>query len=141
MTPPCLSSITLGVRDHARSLAFYRAVGFRVLADDERGTVLAAHGLRLILRGWTELADDFGVAPETGGFRGSHLTLHLADQAAVDGTYDTWITAGAIGVRQPAAKDWGGYAGVAADPDAHLWEMSFAPGIATVLALPDGQDA
>lgn len=133
MTTPCLSSITLGVRDRARSLAFYRAVGFRVLADDALGTVLTAHCLNLIIRSWTDLADEFGMAPQAGGFRGSHLTVHLADAGEVDAAYATWITAGGIGVRQPAARDWGGYAGVLADPDAHLWELCFAPGIADVL--------
>ncbi|QGF23742.1 VOC family protein [Raineyella fluvialis] len=135
MTPSCLSSITLGVRDRARSEAFYQAVGFEVLGDDELGTLLAAHGLHLILRNWADLADDFGVAPEAGGFRGSHVTLHLADRDIVDGTYATWITAGAIGVRQPTEKPWGGYAGVVADPDGHLWEMCFVAGIESVLGL------
>lgn len=139
MTSACLCSITLGVRDRARSQAFYRAVGFRPLAEDELGAILVRDGVHLVLRNWAALAQDTGVAPEASGFRGSHLTLYFSDKAAVDATYGTWIAAGAIGVRQPSTRSWGGYAGIAADPDGHLWGMCFAPRLQKPLAFPEEQ--
>ncbi len=126
--PQRLSLITLGVRDVARSTAFYEALGWVKSSESPpevsffpmAGGVLAVWG-----RG--DLAADAGVTDEGVGFRGVAVAINLESADAVDAAYATWVAAGGAGLTAPHATDWGGYTSYVADLDGHLWEIAHNP--------------
>ena len=82
-----ISFITLGVRDLARSRAFYRALGWRNQAaartlspSTEAGSVAFA------LFGREALAEDASVPNEGSGFPAFTLAHNVASEATVDAT-------------------------------------------------------
>ncbi|HVY03255.1 MAG TPA: VOC family protein, partial [Caulobacterales bacterium] len=74
-----VSLITLGVRDLARSRAFYEAIGFRPSSSsqDEIVFIQLSGGVALALFGWDALAEDAQVSPEGHGFRGVTLAHNV----------------------------------------------------------------
>jgi uncharacterized protein len=69
----CLSLVTLGVSDLAKSTAFYEALGFRRKSRGAAGVAfLEAGGIILSLWPTAELAKDAEIeSANSGGFRGS----------------------------------------------------------------------
>jgi predicted lactoylglutathione lyase len=134
---PRISLVTLGVRDLARAQEFYAALGWYG-QEVEETVFFQAGGLVLVLWSAEALAADSGASPTPGGvvlaqnLRTPHeVDLLLADAAA----------AGAVVTRPAAATFYGGYAGCFADPDGHVWEIAYNPGLPLAedgtLILPD----
>ena len=126
---PKISLVTLGVSDLGRARAFYAdglAWPVKDVPSDEI-VFLPLAGAWLALFGREALAADSGVAPEGSGFRGVTLAHNVESRAAVDAFVARAEQAGARVVASPAEKPWGGYAGVFADPDGHLWEVAWNP--------------
>jgi uncharacterized protein len=132
-----ISLVTLGVEDLERSLAFYRdGLGFPtqgiVGTEFEIGAVAffeLESGLKLALWPRTSLAADCGLAlgpPSPAGFSLAH---NVASQAEVDAVMLQAQRAGAKVVKPAQQAFWGGYAGYFQDPDGHLWEVAFNPGL------------
>ncbi len=138
LTPQRLSLVTLGVSDVARSAAFYEAVGFERRHDLGEVVFLATAGPVLSLFGRTDLAADAGVPSDGSGFRGVTLACNRDSTAEVDETYAAWVAAGARAVKEPVAAEWGGYSGYVADPDGHLWEIAYNPGVDLMRIGEDG---
>ena len=55
------------------------------------------------------------------------LAQNFPSEAGVDAVIEQARAAGATVVKKPGATDWGGYHGVFADPDGHLWEICHNP--------------
>ncbi|MEU7753481.1 VOC family protein [Micromonospora sp. NPDC049171] len=136
-----ISLITLGVSDLARATAFYQHLGWQG-QEVEETVFLQAGGLALVLWGRDKLAADAGIDdPGTDGFGGVTLAQNVRSRAEVDEVIATATEAGAT-VTKPAGETfYGGYAGYFADPDGHLWEISWNPGFTLAadgtLTVPD----
>ena len=125
-----VSLVTLGVGDLARARAFYEALGWR--GQEVQETVFFQAGpVVLVLWGREELAADCGVpAGAPGGFDGVALAHNVRSPDEVREVVEAARAAGARVTREPAPTSYGGFAGVFADPDGHLWEVAHNPGFA-----------
>lgn len=126
---PKIGLITLGVRDLARSLSFYRdgldwpTHGYK---PDAGVVFFSLQGTWLALYPRDKLAEDAAV-PDGQGFGGITLAHNEPSPEQVDAAYAQAIAAGARAVKQPQKVFWGGYSGYFADPDGHMWEIAFNP--------------
>ena len=109
-----LSAITLGVRDMARSVPFYRALGFALRYGGETAafTSFAAGDsyLNLVV-----------IAPETGISWWGRVIFHVRN---VDELYQRALAAGLRPDGAPTDASWGERYFHISDPDGH--ELSFA---------------
>lgn len=136
-----VSLITLGVADLAASRTFYAELGWD--GQEVQETVfIQAGGLALVLWGRDKLAADAGIAdPGAGGFGGIMLAHNVGSREQVDAIMTDAQAAGASITRPAQETFYGGYAGVFADLDGHLWEIADNPGFTLgpdgALVLPD----
>jgi len=137
-----ISLVTLGVTDLTRARAFYERLGWR--GQEVQETVFFQAGASaLVLWGRDKLAADAGVA--TAGappaFGGVVLAHNVRSPEEVDEALTAAQDAGGTVTRPAAAAFYGGYAGIFADPDGHLWEIAHNPGFTLTddgeLLLPD----
>jgi catechol 2,3-dioxygenase-like lactoylglutathione lyase family enzyme len=133
---PRVSLVTLGVRDVARSTAFYEALGWPLSPASVPGEVsfFATDGGLLGLWGEDALVEDTGLPAPAPGFRGTSLAINLESPAEVDAAFEQVREAGGVVVKAPEPTPWGGYVGYFQDPDGHLWEIAHNP------AWPIGPD-
>ena len=138
---PRLSLVTLGVTDLERARAFYEQLGWRGQQVEE--TVFFDAGrVVLVLWGRDKLALDSGVA-DTGrdSFDGVVLAHNVRSAEEVEQVAAAAEAAGATMTRPPGETFYGGYAACFADPDGHVWEISYNPGFALdedgSIILPD----
>ncbi len=128
-----LTMVTLGVRDLARSRAFYEAGLGWTLGSGVEGQVAFYQlgGMLLGLYGLEALAEDakleLAVLKPGKNFGGITLAYNQRDRAAVDATLKEAEAAGATILKPAQEVFWGGYSGYFADPDGHPWEVSFNP--------------
>ena len=140
--------ITLAVGDLERALAFYRdglglpttgVTGTAFAGDDENpaGDVVMFNldgGLIFALYPRSELAKDAEVpleAPSTGAFSIGHVVPTRED---VDALLARAVAAGATSTGPAHDRPWGIYSGYFRDPDGHLWEIIWNPGLAPASA-------
>lgn len=123
-----VTMVTLGVRDLARSKAFYDALGWRPAREMEGVAFYQMHG------GWVvalyplqELGDDMDRDPATLGTGAVTLAVNHNSEEEVDADVHRALQAGATLVKGAQATAWGGYSGYWADPDGHVWEVSHNP--------------
>jgi catechol 2,3-dioxygenase-like lactoylglutathione lyase family enzyme len=127
---PKISIVTLGVRDFAKSLAFYRdGLGFPTHnhKDGEEHVMFAMEGSWLSLYPRHLLADDATVPDDGKGFSGVTLAQNEPSPERVDAVFAQAIAAGGRAVKTPQDVFWGGYSGYFADPDGYLWEVAYNP--------------
>jgi len=136
-----VSLITLGVADLGAARNFYAALGWH--GQEVQETVFVqAGGLGLVLWGRSKLAEDSGIE-DTGAdsFDGVVLAQNVRARAEVDAIMADAEAAGATITRTATETFYGGYAGVFADLDGHLWEIAHNPGFTLApdgtLVLPD----
>lgn len=125
---PRLSVVTLGVESIARSRAFYEAMGLTASADSNDSVVFFQAG-GVILAIWTAaaLAADAGIPdPERGSARVC-LAWNVASEAEAGAALALAVSAGARLIKPGHKSFWGGYLGYFADPDDHLWEVTYNP--------------
>ncbi len=123
-----ISMITLGVRNLAASLAFYRdGLGFPTYnyVEGQNCIMFKLEGTWLALYPRASLADDAAVASRGSGFPGFALAHNVGSKALVDETFA--VAAGATPVKEPQDVFWGGYSSYFADPDGFLWEVAWNP--------------
>jgi catechol 2,3-dioxygenase-like lactoylglutathione lyase family enzyme len=125
----CLSLVTLGVSDLAKSTAFYEALGFRRKATGVDGVAFfEAGGVILSLWPTAELAKDAEIAfANPSGFRGMSLAWNCTSASDVNRALARATAAGATLIRSAQTVFWGGYTAYFADPDGHLWEVAHNP--------------
>ncbi len=137
---PHITIITLGVDDLERSVAFYRdGLGFPtkgvIGTEFENGAVAFFNlksGLKLALWPRKSLAADTGMPSQSS--RGVELSLghNVSSPDEVDAIMRQAQEAGGRTVKSAQPTFYGGYAGYFQDPDGHLWEIAFNPGIASL---------
>ncbi len=125
---PRINIVTLGVRDFARAVRFYRD-GLRWSAAVEMGdfVLFDTGGVAVALYPRDLLANDAGVTPGAEGFGGVTLAQNVASREEVDRVISDACAAGATLLRTASEKEWGGYSGYFADPDGHPWEVAYNP--------------
>ena len=122
-----LSLVTLGVRDLARSRAFYEALGWKTGASPADDVVFfQTGGMIVALWGRDQLAEDSGV-DDGGGWGGVTLALNVRSPVEVDAVIEEARAAGARIARAGAETFWGGYSALFVDPDGHPWEVAHNP--------------
>lgn len=128
--PPRVSLVTLGVKDVARSTAFYVALGWPLSSASVPGDVSFFKTAGGLLALWNEdsLSADAGSPGTPGADRLDHaLAINVESREEVDAALATAVAAGAHIARPALETDWGGYNGYFADPDGHLWEVAHNP--------------
>jgi catechol 2,3-dioxygenase-like lactoylglutathione lyase family enzyme len=126
---PKIGLVTLGVRDLARALAFYRdGLGWPTHAYNPDAAIVffALEGTWLALYPRDKLAEDARLA-DGQGFGGITLAHNEPSQMQVDAVYAQAVAAGATPIKPPAKTFWGGYSGYFTDPDGYPWEIAFNP--------------
>jgi catechol 2,3-dioxygenase-like lactoylglutathione lyase family enzyme len=130
---PRLTLVTLGVRDLAQSLRFYRdGLGWPVASEADNVAFIRVGGVILSLYPWHLLAEDAGLPAGEGAsadaFPGFTLAHNVASKELVDQVLAAAVDAGARLVKPAVDVFWGGYSGYFADPDGCLWEVAWNPG-------------
>jgi predicted lactoylglutathione lyase len=134
MIPARISLVTLGVRDVARSKAFYKALGWEAAIDTDDFAVFRTAGPLLAVYPEADLARDMGGSGASAAsgvephVRQSSLAINVESPDEVDRCVAEMMAAGAALLAAPAAAEWGGYTSIVADPDGHAWEIAHNPG-------------
>lgn len=126
---PCVTVITLGVSDLARSRKFYcEGLGFAPSSSsNEHITFMQAGGVVLALYDRSSLAHDANLPAQGSGFGGVTLARNLGSKAEVDAALATAERAGGRILKPAQEVFWGGYSGYFADPDGHPFEVAYNP--------------
>ena len=134
---PRIRLVTLGVDDLERAVAFYRdGLGLSttgiVGTEFENGAVAFFNlesGLKLALWPRRSLAADAGLPVQPGSATDFSLAHNVTSASEVDAVMNQAAGAGATVVKPAQPTFYGGYAGYFQDPDGHLWEVAFNPGL------------
>lgn len=137
---PHITLLTLGVDDLERAVAFYRdglglATQGIVGKEYENGAVAFFNldgGLKLALWPRKSLAADSGLAMQAPSALEMSIAHNVGSEQEVDAVMRQAELAGARIVKPAQATFYGGYAGYFQDPDGHLWEIAFNPGLASL---------
>lgn len=128
---PRVSLITLGVKNVARSRAFYvDGLGWPLAPQsvDSTAFIQLAGGVVLALFDRASLAADAGLRDGTAtGFGGITLAQNVPSKAAVEHCLGLAEAAGAQILKPAQDSFWGGYCGYFADPDGYPWEIAWNP--------------
>ena len=128
---PRISTITLGVKDMARAIRFYRdGLGFPTHAkDDAEIAVFLTPGTRLALYPLPALAADISPAlrPASAGFGGITLAHNVRRKEQVAEVLKLAHAAGGTIVKEAQDVFWGGHSGYFTDPDGYFWEVVWSP--------------
>jgi predicted lactoylglutathione lyase len=129
--------ITLGVADLERSVSFYRdGLGLPtsgiVGTEFENGAVAFFNlesELKLALWPRQSLAADSGLPLQAPSALEVCIAHNVSSRTEVDAVMSQAARARASIVKSAQVTFYGGYAGYFQDPDGHLWEVAFNPGI------------
>ncbi len=128
---PKVSIITLGVKDLAKSIAFYQRLGFILETEDNTDKIAFFYtdgaSARFALFPRKELAKDIGISEKGSGFHGFTLAHNESSPEDVDTTLMEAEAAGATIIKPGQKVFWGGYSGYFADLDGYYWEVAFNP--------------
>jgi catechol 2,3-dioxygenase-like lactoylglutathione lyase family enzyme len=129
MMEPRISLVTLGVRDLAASVAFYRdLIGWIPTTATDEVAFFDLGGLVFGLWPHAELAADLGlVADGLGPYHGFTIAHNVRSRDEVDAVFESLRAAGATITKAPVETDWGGYSGYFVDLDGHAWEVAHNP--------------
>ncbi|WP_100065457.1 VOC family protein [Miniphocaeibacter massiliensis] len=129
-----INLICLGVKDLARSLAFYKNIGFNTYEKDDSPPIVFFdnQGSKLELYPIEELAKDINEKnpPKliTGGFYGITLACNMKSEVEVDLLIKLVEKHGGIITKRPEKVFWGGYSGYFQDLDGYYWEVAYSSG-------------
>ena len=123
-----VTMVTLAVADIEVSRAYYAALGWQEAeGGNEKIAFFKLRGLFLSLYSKEALTEDIGmpiIERTTGAIT---LATNYNSPTEVDSAFEAALAAGAVKVTAPAKVFWGGYSGMVADPDGHLWEYAHNP--------------
>ena len=134
---PHITVITLGVDDLEQSVRFYRD-GMGLTTEGIIGTEFAhgavaffdlQTGLKLALWPRASLAQDSGLPVSPPCPTEFSLGHNVGSRDEVDAVMAQAKAAGAAIVKAAQETFWGGYAGYFQDPDGHVWEVVWNPGM------------
>ena len=124
--------MTLGVRDLARSLAFYRdGLGWPPSSSSNENIAfftLPGSGIALFER--EALATDAGVPMPPTPAPPVTLAYLVRGRDEVEPLLEHVRALGVGHVGEPIERHWGGFSGYFADPDGFLWEVAHNPFVA-----------
>jgi predicted lactoylglutathione lyase len=125
-----LTLVTLGVHDLAAARAFYGRLGWEEApASQDSVAFFLLGGTVLALWPSTELAADAGVEHvPPAAFAGYSLAINVDRAEAVDAALVEAVAAGGTLVKEAVTTVFG-RSGYFADPEGHLWEVAFNPGL------------
>lgn len=132
-----ITVLTLGVQDLQKSFEFYTALGLKSKAgiigtEFEYGAVAffeLGNGLRLALWPKKSIAKDTGIRENAPSATEFTLGYNVTGSGEVEAVIRLARECGAVIIKEPAATFYGGYAGYFQDPDGHLWEVAWNPGL------------
>ena len=136
--------VTVGVEDLRRSRTFYSdGLGWDPLLDlDEVVFYQAGFGLLFAIWPLADLMADVGRSSRPGS--SFSLGHNVDSRQEVDRVIERARKAGATILKEPQdAPFFGGYQGYFADPDGHLWDIVYNPGLSVlsdgtvILGAPD----
>lgn len=124
-----LHLVTLAVADLDRAAAFYAGIGLvRHLRQAPGVAFFAAGNVVLSLYPRESLAQDVGAPiPQASGAGRITLACNVASEDQVAAVLERALAAGGTCLRPPFRASWGGTVSYFADPDGHVWEITFAP--------------
>lgn len=127
---PRVSLITIGTRDFARAVRFYRdGLGWPMSSASQGDTAFFKTG-GAVLTVWSreKLAADAQIPDDGGsGFGGITLSHNVPTREAVDTVLAEALAAGATLLVPARTAEWGGYIAHFADPDGYVWEVAWNP--------------
>ena len=134
---PHITVVTLGVDNLERAVFFYRdGLGFSTTGiigtEFENGAVAffdLQAGLKLALWPRESLAADCRVPVSPRSATELSLGHNVSSPEEVDAIMAQAAQAGATITKPAQPTFYGGYAGYFQDPDGHLWEIVFNPGL------------
>lgn len=120
-----VTTIMLGVKDLARSKAFYASLGGTIDKDYPNfvSVTLGEGSSSLALYEREAAAQDAGVSSEGSGFRGVSFHYIVPSRDMVDEVMGKAEAAGGAVVRAAAGAQWG-YSAYFSDPDGYLWKVA-----------------
>lgn len=127
-----INLICLGVKSVAKSLAFYKSLGFVTYEKDDNPPIVFFDnaGTKLELYEIGALAQDIHVSnpptPSDASFKGFTLACNMKTKQEVDELFALAKEVGAKILKEPELAFWGGYSGYFADPDGYVWEVAHA---------------
>jgi predicted lactoylglutathione lyase len=127
--PPLANTITLGVQDLQRERAFYAALGWPVVFEDDDFIAFELRGMVLTLFPVEKLAADSRTRPEVGhgGIRFS-VIISVDTPEEVDEFADRVRAAGGTLTKPPVAPEFfEGRDAYFSDPEGNFWEIAYAP--------------
>lgn len=135
---PHITVLTLGVDDLERAVAFYRdGLGFEtqgiIGTEFENGAVAFFNlqgGLKLALWPRKSIAADTGLAKGPSSSTEFTIGHNVDSKEEVDAAMAQAGRAGALIFKPAQDTFYGGYAGYFKDPDGHIWEVVYNPGLA-----------
>ncbi|HEX2153331.1 MAG TPA: VOC family protein [Acidimicrobiia bacterium] len=121
---PRVTAVTLAAPDVASTVDFYRrAFGWDPAFINDEVAFFDLGGMVLSL--WSGLGDELGhELPPAGAMALAH-NVRAAEE--VDRVIDEAVSEGATVAAPARRQDWGGYSGMIADPNGHLWEIAYNP--------------
>jgi uncharacterized protein len=128
--PARLGIVTLGVADLARSVAFYRALGWERCASSIDGEIswFRTADTHLGLFPYGELAADARIdEPSRGSFDGITLAMCVETEQALREALAAAEQAGGTILRPPSPTVFGSTS-YFSDPDGYVWEIAHNPG-------------
>jgi hypothetical protein len=129
--PQHISFVTVGTHDVGRLRTFYEGWGWSGTAVSDGYVQFDMGGLRLAICDYEILVGETpGTEPPPRlPWNGVVLSINVASREAVDEVWAVAVAAGAHDVTAPEQREWGGYSGYVTDPEAHRWEIAWAPGL------------
>jgi len=134
---PRISVLTLGVTVLEKSVEFYRdGLGFKtegiIGTEFEYGAVAffdLQNGLKLALWPRKSLSKDTNIAEQVPSSLEFSIGHNVNSKEEVDLVMAQAENAGAKIIKSAEDTFYGGYAGYFQDPDGHLWEVAWIPGV------------
>ena len=121
-----IQAILLAVEDLAQATTFYEALGFKKDRGGAESAIYSLGETQLVLATGSLLTGVTGQDLGTPGVQHRTMLAQMVrSQEAVDQIVAEAEKAGATIVKATGSNDWGGYNGVFADPDGHVWNVSF----------------
>ena len=122
-----VSLITLGTRDMAAQAAFYENLGWARVNSPDGVIAFDLIGQTLGLYPLEALAKDIGVPVSELGYGASTLGYNVREKHDVSDLLDRCAAAGGRILKPAHDVFWGGHSGYFADPEGHIWEVSWNP--------------
>ncbi|MEP4249392.1 VOC family protein [Tateyamaria sp.] len=122
-----ISLITLGTRDMAAQGAFYESLGWARVDSPDGVIAFDLIGQTLGLYPLEALAKDIGVAVSDLGHGASTLGYNVREKHEVGALLERAVASGGRILKPAEDVFWGGHSGYFADPEGHIWEVSWNP--------------